>query len=177
MVAQKRLPALGWRPSAPCSVFGNRRLANADAEFETFAMDPGSAPVARLISRSSWRISSATRGLPARHRDSNRQNQRKPSRCHRTAVFGYTIAKAFTRAAQTDRGRRRRHPCRSRRAPFSRIEIGRADENVRGDYANVARPDGGLTASRGVLPASESRIFSAARSSIACRACHVAEPM
>jgi hypothetical protein len=32
MGAQERLPALGWRPSALCHVFGNRRLANVHAE-------------------------------------------------------------------------------------------------------------------------------------------------
>ena len=38
------LPALGWRPSAPCHVFGDGGLTNVDAELEKFAMDPGSAP-------------------------------------------------------------------------------------------------------------------------------------
>ena len=44
MIVQERLPALGWRPSAPCHVFGDGGLANIDAELEKFAMDPGSAP-------------------------------------------------------------------------------------------------------------------------------------
>jgi hypothetical protein len=52
--------------------------------------------LARLISRISWRISSATLGMPARYRDFHRQNKRKPSRCHRMTVSGSTIAKAFT---------------------------------------------------------------------------------
>src|ERR1035441_5635185 len=44
MIAQERLPALGWRPPAPCHVFGDRGLANVDAKLEEFAMNPGSAP-------------------------------------------------------------------------------------------------------------------------------------
>jgi len=59
-------------------------------------MDAGSAPgLARLISRISRRISGATLGLPARRRDFQRQNERKPARCQRTIVSGRTIVTAF----------------------------------------------------------------------------------
>jgi hypothetical protein len=44
MVAQIRRPILGCWTSERCHVFGDRRLANVHAEFEEFAMDPGSAP-------------------------------------------------------------------------------------------------------------------------------------
>src|SRR5665213_2298730 len=44
MIAQERLPALRRRPPAPCHVLGDRGLADVDAEFEQFTMDPGSAP-------------------------------------------------------------------------------------------------------------------------------------
>ena len=39
-------------------------------------------------------------GLPPRHRDFHRQNERKPARCHRITVSGFTNTKAFpTRGA------------------------------------------------------------------------------
>ena len=41
MIAEERLPALGWRSPAPCHVFGDRGLPNGDSKFEEFAMDPG----------------------------------------------------------------------------------------------------------------------------------------
>jgi hypothetical protein len=44
----------------------------------------------------SRRISSDTLGLPPRDRDFHRQNKRKPARCQRMTVSGFTITKAFT---------------------------------------------------------------------------------
>ena len=44
MIVQERLPALGWRLSAPCHVFADGSLANVDAKLQKFAMDPGSTP-------------------------------------------------------------------------------------------------------------------------------------
>jgi len=47
------------------------------------------------MARISWRISSATFGLPPRHRDFHRQNKRNPARCQRITVSGRTITKAL----------------------------------------------------------------------------------
>jgi hypothetical protein len=47
-----------------------------------------------LISQISRRISSGTVGRPPRGRDFQRQNKRKPARCHSMTVSGLTIAKA-----------------------------------------------------------------------------------
>ncbi len=58
-----------------------------------FAMDPGRAHswLARLMSRISRRISSATLGRP----DIHRQNKRNLARCQRMTVSGLTITKAL----------------------------------------------------------------------------------
>src|SRR3981189_2162928 len=42
----------------------------------------------------SWRISSGTFGRPPRHLDLQHQYNRKPARCQRTMVSGFTIANA-----------------------------------------------------------------------------------
>jgi hypothetical protein len=47
-----------------------------------------------LISRISFRISSGTIGRPPRRLDFQRQYNRKPARCQRTMVSGFTIASA-----------------------------------------------------------------------------------
>src|SRR5215467_13864759 len=44
MVAEKCPPSLGWRPSAPDHVFGDRRLGDLEPELEQFTMDAWSAP-------------------------------------------------------------------------------------------------------------------------------------
>jgi hypothetical protein len=47
-----------------------------------------------LISRINCRISVGTAGRPRRRLDFQRQNNRKPARCHRTTVSGRTMASA-----------------------------------------------------------------------------------
>ena len=79
----------------PCHIFGDRGLPNVDAELEEFAMNSGSSPQ-RVMARINCRISSATFGLPSRHRDFHRQNERKPARGQRITVSGSMITKAFT---------------------------------------------------------------------------------
>ena len=44
MIAEERLPSLRWGPPVPCHVFGDRGLANFDAELEELTVDPGRAP-------------------------------------------------------------------------------------------------------------------------------------
>jgi hypothetical protein len=44
VVAQECLPPLRWGFPVPCRVFGDRGLANFDAEFEELAVDPRSTP-------------------------------------------------------------------------------------------------------------------------------------
>ena len=39
MIAQERPPALGWRPSMLGHVFGDRGLANIDAELEELTVE------------------------------------------------------------------------------------------------------------------------------------------
>ena len=58
--------------------------------------------LARLISRISRRISTATFGRPPEERDLQRQYSRNPVRCHRMTVAGWTIVTAFN----TDGNRR-----------------------------------------------------------------------
>jgi hypothetical protein len=41
MIAEERLPSLRWGPPVPCHVFGDRGLANFDAELEELTVDPG----------------------------------------------------------------------------------------------------------------------------------------
>ncbi len=50
--------------------------------------------LAMLISRISFRISSGTVGRPPRRLDLQHQYNRKPARCQRTIVLGFTIASA-----------------------------------------------------------------------------------
>jgi hypothetical protein len=50
--------------------------------------------LAKLISRISCRISVGTAGRPRRRLDFQRQNNRKPARCHRRTVAGLTMARA-----------------------------------------------------------------------------------
>src|SRR3982751_3725914 len=50
--------------------------------------------LARLISRISRRMSNDTVGRPQRRRDSQRQYDRKPARCHLITMSGLTIASA-----------------------------------------------------------------------------------
>src|SRR4029453_18505976 len=50
--------------------------------------------LAKLISRIICRISAGTAGRPRRRLDFQRQNNRKPARCHRTTVSGRTLASA-----------------------------------------------------------------------------------
>ena len=97
MIAEERLPSLGWGPSVPCHVFGDRGLANFDAKLEELTVDPGRAPegIGKVISRINWRISSGTFGLPLRDRDFHFQNKRKPARCQPITVSGFTITKGF----------------------------------------------------------------------------------
>ena len=44
MVAEECPPALRWGSPVPCHILGDRGLANFDAEFEEFAVDPERAP-------------------------------------------------------------------------------------------------------------------------------------
>ena len=44
VIAQERPPALGWRPSTPCHVFGDRGLPDIDAELEEFTVDTWCTP-------------------------------------------------------------------------------------------------------------------------------------
>ena len=50
--------------------------------------------LAMLISRITCRISAGTAGRPRRRLDFQRQNNRKPARCHLTTVSGRTMASA-----------------------------------------------------------------------------------
>jgi len=44
VVAEECPPALRWGSRVRCYILGDRGLANLDAEFEEFSMDPGRAP-------------------------------------------------------------------------------------------------------------------------------------
>src|SRR5207245_11174764 len=44
MVAQECPPSLGWRPSAPNHVLGDRRLGDLEPELEQFTVDAWGAP-------------------------------------------------------------------------------------------------------------------------------------
>src|SRR5712675_2180708 len=96
MIAKERPPALRWRVSSPGHVLGHAGLSDIDAELEEFSMIRGApqSGLAMLISRISLRISCGTVGRPPRAFDFQRQYNRKPARCHLTAVSGLTIASA-----------------------------------------------------------------------------------
>ena len=84
---------LRWGGPVPCHIFGDRGLTNFDAELEEpWIRGAPHSGLARLISRINWRISSGTFGLPPRFRDFHRQTERKPARCHRMTVSGFTMA-------------------------------------------------------------------------------------
>jgi hypothetical protein len=78
LIAEKAAPGWRRRPSSSHHVLGNRGLADLDAEFEQFTVDPGRTPerVGALISRISLRISESIDGRPVLERQ--RQNRRKP---------------------------------------------------------------------------------------------------
>jgi len=64
MIAEERLPTLGWRASPPGPILGHAGLSDFDAELEKLAMNSGAphSGLAILISRISSRISSGTVG-------------------------------------------------------------------------------------------------------------------
>jgi hypothetical protein len=72
-------------------------LPDIDAELEQFAMNPRCAQsgLARLTSWISWRISSDVFGRPPRGVDFQRHHARKPARCQRITVSGFTMVRAF----------------------------------------------------------------------------------
>ena len=119
MVVQKGLP--GLRPPSPAlrHVFGDRRLSGFDTELQ-HSSSPWmrGAPQSRfatLMSRIRRRISSGILGRPPRERDFQRQYSRKPVRCHRMIVSGWTMAMA----ANTDGNRRYSHTKSNRSATVS----------------------------------------------------------
>src|SRR6478735_8802655 len=95
MIAEERLPTLGWRASPPGPILGHAGLSDFDAELEKLAMNSWrSSGLAILISRISSRISSGTVGRPPRCLDFQRQYDLKPARCQRITVSGFKIARA-----------------------------------------------------------------------------------
>src|ERR1017187_4887884 len=44
MIAQERLPALGWRASSPGHILGHARLPDIDSELEQLSVDPRRSP-------------------------------------------------------------------------------------------------------------------------------------
>src|SRR6478609_9781166 len=96
MIAEERLPTLGWRASPPGHILGHAGLSDFDAELEKLAMNRGApqSGLAILISRISSRISSGTVGRPPRCLDFQRQYDLKPARCQRITVSGFKIARA-----------------------------------------------------------------------------------
>jgi hypothetical protein len=96
MTAQERLPALRWRVSPAHHILGNAGLPISIPSLSSSPWIRG-APhkgLAMLISRINCRISVGTAGRPRPRLDFQRQNNRKPARCHRTTVSGRTMASA-----------------------------------------------------------------------------------
>ena len=96
MIAQERLPTLRRRPLL-------RTIYLAMLVWPTSMPSLSSSPwirgaphkgLAMLISRINCWISGGTPGRPRRRLDFQRQNNRKPVRCHRTTVSGRTMASA-----------------------------------------------------------------------------------
>ena len=83
--------------SSRCHVLRNGGLADIDAELEELSMDAGSTPERIGEAHLADQPPNFRRyaGLPARRRDFQRQNERKPARCQRTIVSGRTIVTAF----------------------------------------------------------------------------------
>jgi len=85
------------RPSPPPRhEFGDGRLGDFDPELPQLPWMRGAphSRLARLISRIRRRISAETFGRPPRQRDFQRQYKRKPVRCHRMIVSGWTMGNA-----------------------------------------------------------------------------------
>jgi hypothetical protein len=72
-------------------------LSDAKPKLEQFAVDARRAQskLSILICRISVRSSNSICGRPPRERDFHRQWRRKPARCHRTSVSGWTIVTTF----------------------------------------------------------------------------------
>lgn len=75
VIAQECLPALVWRPTVPCHMFGDARLRDLELELEQFAVSTWCSPnwFSMLICRISPCRSASICGRPPCDRDFQRQ--------------------------------------------------------------------------------------------------------
>src|SRR3954452_13787164 len=97
MIAEERLPTLGWRTSPPGHILGHAGLSDFDAELEKLAMNSWRSPewIGDTHLADQLAISSGTVGRPPRGREFQRQYDLNPARCQRMTVSGFKIARAL----------------------------------------------------------------------------------